>query len=63
MAGSQVDYCKMLTHVIVIITQQESFWKIGIVVFHNVLGSFLLAAGGGVEVSQAYVERAGQVWV
>ena len=40
-----------LTHVIVIITQQEGFFKTGVELVHNVLSSLLFTTGCRVEVS------------
>lgn len=44
-----------LTHVIVVITQQEGFFKTGLELLHNVLGSLFFTAGRRIEVSQSYV--------
>ena len=52
-----------LTHVIVIITQQERICQIGPKPVHNVLGSVPLATGDGIEVSLANIVRAGQTWL
>lgn len=53
----------VLTHVIVIITQQKRICHIGPKPVHNVLSSIPLATGDGIEVSLANIVRAGQTWL